>query len=96
MAKARIAQKSTTDASAVNKLVGNQKDRSKQTLADLRNYLKEGTRTGQRKKAQAVLEQIRSRFGQAEFQRAVANFNLTFQGIQQSPAEGKHPQNRTK
>ena len=72
MGKARARQLPLTKrnlavSDAQFKTVGNQKDRGKQTLADLRNYLKEGTRTGQRKKAQAVLEQIRSRFGQAEF-----------------------------
>ena len=96
MAKARITQLSTTDASIVNKLVGSQKDRGKGSLAALRDYLKQESRTGSGQKTQAVLKQIQSKYGKAEFQKAVRDFNLTFQGIQQSPAEGKHPQNRIK
>ena len=71
------------------KTVGNQKDRGKAELKDLQAQLKanHGSAGGKGRSARAAqivgltLEKIRSKFGEDEFQRAVKEFNLTFQGI---------------
>jgi hypothetical protein len=85
MAGARVKQLPTTNSNIVNKLVGNQKDRGKTELAALRESLKAQSRRVSGKKAQAVMEQIRTQYGNAELQKAVREFNLTFTGIQRDP-----------
>jgi hypothetical protein len=74
-----------------NMLVGNQKDRGKTELAKLRESLKAQARGISGKKTQAVLNRIKSRHGDAELQRAIREFNITFKGIQRDPEEGKNP-----
>jgi hypothetical protein len=96
MAKARARQLPLTkavDAQArkQNMLVGNQNDRGKTELAKLRESLKAQARGIGGKKTQAVLNQIKKRYGDAELQRAIREFNLTFKGIQRDPEEGKNP-----
>ena len=101
MAKARARQLPLTkavdaEARKQNKLVGNQKDRGKAELATLRESLKGQARhvvnrPGARSKVDAVLQQIRKRYGDAELQRAIREFNITFHGIQRDPEEGKNP-----
>jgi hypothetical protein len=101
MAKARARQLPLTKAVNAevrkqNKLVGNQNDRGKTELAALRESLKGqarhvANRPGARSKVDAVLQQIRKRYGDAELQRAVREFNITFHGIQRDPEEGKNP-----
>ena len=80
---------------AQNKLVGNQKDRGKVELAKLRESLKAQSRRAAGKKAQAVMDQIRSQYGQKELQRAIREFNITFRGIERDPEEGRRPPTRT-
>ena len=72
------------------KTIGNQKDRGKAELKDLQAQLKanHGSAGGKGRAARAAqdrvgltLEKIRSKFGEDEFQRAVKEFNLSFQGI---------------
>jgi hypothetical protein len=94
MAKARARQLPLTaaiDAQArkQNMLVGNQADRGKTELAKLRESLKAQARGISGKKTQAVLNQ--KRYGDAELQRAIREFNITFKGIQRDPEEGKNP-----
>ena len=101
MARARARQLPLTkavdaEARKQNKLVGNQKDRGKAELAALRESLKGQARhvvnrPGARSKVDAVLQQIRKRYGDAELQRAIREFNITFHGIQRDPEEGKNP-----
>ena len=101
MARARARQLPLTkavdaEARKQNKLVGNQKDRGKAELAALRESLKGQARhvvnrPGARSKVDAVLQQIRKRYGDTELQRAIREFNITFHGIQRDPEEGKNP-----
>jgi len=72
------------------KTVGNQKDRGKAELKDLKEQLQanHGSAGGKGRAARAAqnqvgltLEKIRAKFGDDEFQRAVKEFNLSFQGI---------------
>ncbi len=101
MARARARQLPLTkamdaEARKQNKLVGNQKDRGKAELAALRESLKGQARhvvnrPGAKSKVDAVLQQIRKRYGDAELQRAIREFNITFHGIQRDPEEGKNP-----
>ena len=101
MARARARQLPLTkavdaEARKQNKLVGNQKDRGKAELAALRESLKGQARhvvnrPGAKSKVDAVLQQIRRRYGDAELQRAIREFNITFHGIQRDPEEGKNP-----
>ena len=96
MAKAQARQLPLTKAvdaqtRAQNMLVGNQTDRGKTELAKLRESLKAQARGISGKKTQAVLNQIKKRYGDAELQRAIREFNLTFAGIQRDPEEGKNP-----
>ena len=96
MARARARQLPLTaaiDAQArkQNMLVGNQKDRGKTELAKLREALKVQARSSSGKKTKAVLNQIKKRYGDAELQRAIREFNITFKGIQRDPEEGKNP-----
>jgi len=84
------------EARKQNKLVGNQKDRGRAELAALRESLKGQARhvvnrPGARSKVDAVLQQIRKRYGDTELQRAIREFNITFHGIQRDPEEGKNP-----
>ena len=88
MAKARVKQLPTTNSNIVNKLVGNQKDRGKSELAALRESLKAQSRRASGK-GQAVMEQIRTQYGNAELQKAIREFNLTFTGIQRDPVATK-------
>jgi len=101
MARARAKQLPLTkamdaEARKQNKLVGNQKDRGQAELAALRESLKSqarhvAKRPGAKSKVDAVLQQIRKRYGNAELQRAVREFNITFHGIERDPEEGKNP-----
>ena len=68
------------EARKQNKLVGNQKDRGKTELAALRESLKAQARGDRRQEGQGGLEQIQKRYGNAELQRAIREFNITFQG----------------
>lgn len=77
------------EARAQLKTIGNQKDRGKAELKDLQAQLKanHGSAGGKGRAARAakdrvgiVLEKIRSQYGDDEFQRAVKEFNLSFQG----------------
>ncbi len=78
------------EARAQLKTIGNQKDRGKAELKDLKAQLQanHGSAGGKGRAASAakdrvgvVLEKIRSQYGDDEFQRAVKEFNLSFQGI---------------
>ncbi len=89
MPKARVKQLPTTDANVVNRVIGNQKDRGQGELARLRESLKAQSRRASGKKAQAVMEQIRTQYGNAELQKAIREFNLTFAGIQRDPVATK-------
>jgi len=80
---------------AQNKLVGNQKDRGKVTLAQLRESLKAQSRRTASKKARTVMEDIKTRYGNRELQRAIREFNITFRGIERDPEEGRHPPTKT-
>jgi hypothetical protein len=89
--KAAASSGGQREARAQLKLVGNQKDRGKAQLAALREQIKTdaGTMGGRSAAAKAskdkvklALAQIRQRFGDPEFKRAVREFNLTFKGIQ--------------
>jgi hypothetical protein len=97
MGKARARQipvTKTTSAktAAVFKTVGNQKDRGKVALMQLRESLKAQARGDKSDTpAKAILERIQKQYGDAELQRALREFNLTFKGITRSPAEGKNP-----
>jgi hypothetical protein len=71
-----------------NKMVGNQKDRP--DLAALRESVKAQARS-RGAKVQSLLGRIKQRYGDAELQRALREFNLTFAGITRDPAEGKNP-----
>ena len=72
------------------KTIGNQKDRGKAELKDLKEQLQanHGSAGGKGRAARAAkdrvgitLEKIRSKFGEDEFQRAVKEFQLSFEGI---------------
>ena len=89
MAKAHVKQLPTTHANVVNRVIGNEKDRGKGELARLRESLKAQSRRASGKKAQAVMEQIRTQYGNAELQKAIHEFNLTFAGIQRDPVATK-------
>jgi hypothetical protein len=96
MAKAKARQLPLTkaidtQARKQNQLVGNQKDRGKAELAKLRESLKAQARGISGKKTKAVMDQIKRRYGDAELQRAIREFNITFKGIQRDPEEGKNP-----
>ena len=100
MARARAKQLPLTkavdaEARKQNKLVGNQKDRGQAELAALRESLKGQARHVAKRpvksRVDAVLQQIRKRYGNAELQRAVREFNITFHGIERDPEEGKNP-----
>jgi hypothetical protein len=100
MAKARIRQQPLNgrvaqQVNVVNKTIGSQKDRTKGELARLRELLKVQSRAGAGKKTQAVLEQIKTRYGDKQLQKAIREFNITFRGIERDPEEGKRPPTKT-
>jgi len=79
------------EARAQLKTIGSQKDRGKQELKDLKEQLQasHGSAGGAGRAARAAkdrvgltLEKIRAQYGETEFQRAVKEFQLSFQGIQ--------------
>ena len=72
-------------------LVGNQTTAARPNWPNSANRLKAQARGIGGKKTQAVLNQIKKRYGDAELQRAIREFNLTFKGIQRDPEEGKNP-----
>ena len=96
MAKARARQLPLTkamdaEARKQNMLVGNQKDRGKPNWPLAREPQGPGPRRSAAKKTQAVLKQIRKRYGDAELQRAIREFNITFNGIQRDPKKERTP-----
>jgi CRISPR/Cas system-associated protein Cas10 (large subunit of type III CRISPR-Cas system) len=100
MAKARVKQLPLTKAADAeariqNKLVGNQADRGKTELAKLREAIKVQARSSSGKKTKAVLNQIKKQYGDAELQRAIREFNITFRGIERDPHEGPRPPTKT-
>ena len=74
-----------------NMLVGNQKDRGKTNWPRCAKASRPRPAAPAGKEAQAVLKQIQNRYGDAELQRAIREFNITFKGIQRDPEEGKNP-----
>ena len=97
MGKARarhvpVTKASNAKATAVFKTVGNQKDRGKVALMQLRESLKAQARGAKSDTpAKAILERIQKQYGEAELQRALREFNLTFKGITRDPEEGHNP-----
>jgi hypothetical protein len=98
MAKARAKQLPLTKAADTmartqNKMVGNQKSRGKAELMALRESVKAQARSHGTAgpKVQTLLGRIKKLYGDAELQRAIREFNITFKGIQRDPAEGKNP-----
>jgi hypothetical protein len=93
MAKARAIQKPLVKAT---RMVGNPKEgqpaSKKVELAALRESLKAqmNGRVGG-KKAKAILDQIQKRYGDAEMERAVREFNAAFRGVPRDPDQGKNP-----
>ena len=84
------------EAQATYKTVGNQKDRGKTELKDLKAQLQShnGGANGKGRAARAAqvgltLEKIRAKFGETEFQKAVKDFQITFDGI--NPLRNKAP-----
>jgi hypothetical protein len=98
MGKARARQLPLTKrnlavSDAQFKTVGNQKDRGKAELMALRETIKAQARSRKAApvKVQTLLGRIKKQYGDAELQRALREFNLTFKGITRDPEEGKNP-----
>ena len=80
------------EAQATYKTIGNQNDRGKTELKDLKAQLQ--SHNGSKGRAAQVqvgltLEKIRAKFGETEFQKAVKDFQITFDGI--NPLRNKAP-----
>jgi hypothetical protein len=97
MARARIKPSSPLPkAAASRKLVGNPKEGnqfgSDAELDALRESLKLQAkgRAGQGK-VHTILTQIKKRYGDAELQRAIREFNAAFKGVPRDPDQGKNP-----
>jgi DNA anti-recombination protein RmuC len=89
--KAAQSREGAKQARAQLKTIGNQKDRGKDELFKLREEIKSeansttgksGAARASQDKVKLALAQIKRRFGDPEFAKAVREFNLTFKGIQ--------------